>query len=825
MATTKGVVDQIWEVEGFEVSFLALKGDDRKIARRRVEDYPYTNAANRTWTAAKWRAMRFEPNYPDFGVDVLDGDGKPVHGKTLLTTVRDSYEVDPEERPEPKGADSPGSEHKPGRSAPPGAHDQAPPAPGSFTLADLESRLWAAANSLRGPVDPADFKSYVFPLLFLKWVSDTWDLDHAAAVADFGEEVSPVEEADYHRFAVPDGCHWSDLRQVSVNVGVTLQNILQRLEEANPKSLAGIFGDVAWANKERLPETALLNLIDAFDRMVLNRNVVSNDMLGAAYEYLLRQFADESGKKAGEFFTPRAVVRLLMRILDPQPGESVYDPACGSGGMLVETINEVREAGGDTRTLRLYGQEVNLTTAAIARMNLFLHDLEDFRIVRGDTLRDPRFVERSGLRTFDVVVANPPFSLKNWGADTWASDPYGRAFCGVPPGGTADLAWVQHMVTSMRAQTGRVGVVMPHGVLFRGGVERTIRRCLVQDDRLEAVIGLPGNLFYSTPIPACLLVFKQEKTIARRGTVVFIDGSAQFSKGGNQNYMDPGHIEAILAAYRSDARENRTNVPVCSVPHATIEEHRWDLSLSRYLKTTTDRATNVEEAIRQLGVAQTEISGKKDRVVPSALRSSIIRLAASSESSTITTLGAVADYQNGYPFKPKELGLQGLPVIRIRQLLNPSDIPDRTTVVVDARHHISDGDLIFSWSGTLAVRIWDRGPAILNQHLFRVIERKGVDRRWLALALEAAIEDLEKKMHGTTMRHITKSDLLPHPMALPSPAYQKQMVELVEAVHEESERGLRLAEAAYTVRSGLLHEFLSGAENGSSLHAAPSGKS
>jgi type I restriction enzyme M protein len=374
-----------------------------------------------------------------------------------------------------------------------------------LSLSELESRLWAAANSLRGPVDPADFKSYVFPLLFFKWVSDTWDLDHAAAVNDFGNDVALEVEADYHRFAVPDRCHWSDLRKISTNVGVALQNILDRLSEANPETLAGIFGDVAWGNKERLPEPALINLIDAFDRLTLNRTVVPNDMLGAAYEYLLRQFADESGKKAGEFFTPRAVVSLLVRILDPQPGETVYDPACGSGGMLVETINEVREANGDTRTLRLYGQEVNLTTAAIARMNLFLHDLEDFRIVRGDTLRDPRFLQRSGLRKFDVVVANPPFSLKNWGADTWANDAYGRALCGVPPASTADFAWVQHMVSSMKHDAGRVGVVMPRGVLFRGGTEKAIRQCLIEQDLLDAVIGLPPNLFYSTSIPGCLL--------------------------------------------------------------------------------------------------------------------------------------------------------------------------------------------------------------------------------------------------------------------------------------------------------------------------------
>jgi type I restriction enzyme M protein len=279
---------------------------------------------------------------------------------------------------------------------------------------ELETRLWGAANSLRGPVDAADFKAYVFPLLFYKWISDTWDMEHSEAVADFGEEVSPDDEAAYHRFVVPEGCHWSTLQSVTKNVGAKLQRILDRLQQANPDKLAGVFGDVAWGNKDRLPEPSLLNLVDTFDALTLNPKAVPNDMLGAAYEYLLKQFADESGRKAGEFFTPRGVVILLVKILDPQPEETVYDPACGSGGMLVETIHEVREKGGDARTLRLYGQEVNLTTASIARMNLYLHGIEDFQVLRGDTLRDPRFRDSNGaIAKFDMVIANPPFSLKN----------------------------------------------------------------------------------------------------------------------------------------------------------------------------------------------------------------------------------------------------------------------------------------------------------------------------------------------------------------------------------------------------------------------------
>jgi len=598
VVTAKAVAAAITEIEGFQVRF------DPGTSTRRLAEYPFQRAARDSWTVARWKAARFDPNYPDFSVEVIGPDGEPVHGKTLLATLRRRYVIEFDGQ---RVAAAPSAarldEVEPATAAPVPAPKPEPRA--SLTLSELESRLWAAANSLRGPVDPADFKSYVFPLLFLKWISDTWDLDHAAAVADFGSDVSPEEEADYHRFEVPAGCHWSDLRKVSVNVGVALQNILQRLEEANPTSLAGIFGDVAWANKERLPEPSLLNLIDAFDSLTLNREVVPNDMLGAAYEYLLRQFADESGKKAGEFFTPRAVVGLLVRILNPQPGEAVYDPACGSGGMLVETINEVREAGGDTRTLRLYGQEINLTTAAIARMNLFLHDLEDFRIVRGDTLRDPRFVDRSGLRKFDVVVANPPFSLKNWGADTWVGDPYGRAVCGVPPAGTADLAWVQHMVSSMAADTGRVGVVMPHGVLFRGGVEKAIRRCLIESDQLEAVIGLPPNLFYSTSIPACLLVFRAAKDVTRRGSVLFVDGSRQFTKGRNQNFMSSEHVGAILSAYRIGVDDGRGDgVRVCLADLAEITDNDWDLNIGRYIKASAAQGLTVQTALQQLSAAQ-----------------------------------------------------------------------------------------------------------------------------------------------------------------------------------------------------------------------------
>ena len=524
-----------------------------------------------------------------------------------------SSEPSPQPRPVAAPRAAPVSAPRPARGESPRPADTAQPAGRELTQQVLENRLWAAANSLRGPVDAADFKAYIFPLLFFKRISDTWDEEHDQALDDYDDLIDDEVEADYHRFVVPEGCHWDDLRRLTENVGVGLQRILDRIQQANPTKLAAIFGDVAWGNKDKLPEVALLNLIDSFGSLDLAPSRVGNDVLGAAYEYLLKQFADSSGAKAGEFFTPRAVVRLLTQILDPQPTDTVYDPACGSGGMLVEAANEVMEATGSVRQMRFYGQEVNLTTQAIARMNLFLHDIEDAEVLRGDTLRDPKFRDARGrLQRFDVVIANPPFSLKNWGADVWASDPWGRAFCGVPPAGNGDMAWVQHMVSSMRPGTGRVGVVMPHGVLFRGGVEAKIRQCLITQDQLEAVVGLPPNLFYSTSIPGCLLIFRAEKPAERKGCVLFVDGSARFTKGRNQNQMGPGDIEAVVAAYRTAGGEGE--VPARLVEHAEIKENGWDLNIGRYLKTAAGETLDVPSALAALAEAQAALHEAEERL-------------------------------------------------------------------------------------------------------------------------------------------------------------------------------------------------------------------
>jgi type I restriction enzyme M protein len=478
---------------------------------------------------------------------------------------------------------------------------------GHLTQRQLEAALWSAANALRGPVDPGDYKAYVFPVMFFKWISDNWDYQHAQAEKDFGSGLTDEIEADYHPFVVPKGCHWSDVYETSVNVGAKLATCLQRIQQAN-LSLVGVFGDVNWANKERLPESALVALLDTFNSVRLDPDSVSGDMLGAAYEYLLREFAEASGKKAGEFFTPRHVVHLLVKILDPRPGESIADPACGSGGMLIETVAAVRNANGDPRTLLLNGQEVNLTTAAIAKMNLYLHGLEDFKIVRGDTFREPKLLDGASLKKFDVVIANPPFSLQNWGAEAWIRDPYRRAVYGVPPTKNGDYAWIQHMISTMKEKTGRVGVVMSHGVLFRGGKESVIREQLVRGDRLEAVIGLPPNLFYSTAIPVCLLIFRASKPDNRKGKILFIDASSRFEPGKNQNVISEADIRAIEAAYKDPDSVGNLGLTARLVENDKIAMNGFDLNIGRYIAGVGALEVDVETALAEYRESRAELA-------------------------------------------------------------------------------------------------------------------------------------------------------------------------------------------------------------------------
>ncbi|MBI4320149.1 MAG: SAM-dependent DNA methyltransferase [Chloroflexi bacterium] len=496
---------------------------------------------------------------------------------------------------------------------------------GGITLNQLESHLWEAANILRGPVDAADFKTYVFPLLFFKRISDVYDEEYAAALAESdGDEEYALFPQNY-RFQIPEGCHWSDVRVVAANVGQALQKAMRGIEKANPETLYGIFGDAAWSNKERLPDLLLRDLVEHFSRITLGNQAAEADILGQSYEYLIKKFADLTNKKAGEFYTPRSVVRLMVNILDPKEGESIYDPACGTGGMLLEAIHHVREKHGDDRTLwgKLFGQEKNLTTSAIARMNLFLHGAGDFQVVRGDTLRHPAFFSGDNLATFDCVIANPPFSLEKWGDEVWANDPYGRNLAGMPPAKTGDYAWVQHMVKSMAPATGRMAVVLPHGALFRMGKEGVIRQKILQMDLLEAVIGLGPNLFYGTGLAACILVLRQRKARDRRHRVLILDASKEFKPGRAQNELLPEHVERIHGWYR--AFEDVAGIArVATLEEIAANDH--NLNIPRYVEPKNGQPVlTVEEAMKRLRESAEAAFAAEDRLVGILQREGVLK--------------------------------------------------------------------------------------------------------------------------------------------------------------------------------------------------------
>lgn len=481
-----------------------------------------------------------------------------------------------------------------------------------LTLSQLEQHLAEAAWILKGPVDAADFKVYVFPLLFFKRLSDVYDDERKKALEESGGDESYAELPEFHRFKIPDGCHWNDVRSVTTNVGAKLQFAFREIEKANPDFLYGIFGDTQWTNKEKLPDNLLVELIEHFSRYKLANGTVDLDMLGQAYEYLIKKFADLTNKKAGEFYTPRTVVQLMGRIIDPKEGESVYDPACGTGGMLLNCVEYLRAQGKDARTLKIFGQEKNLTTSSIARMNMFLHDVEDFTIARGDTLRSPAYYEGDQLATFDCVIANPPFSLKKWGDDMWLSDPFGRNFAGVPPTGNGDLAWVQHMLKSMSYPRGRTAVVLPHGALFRKGREAQIRKKIVESDMLEAVIGLGPNIFYGATLAACILVFRANKPDNKEGKVLFIDASDQIRVDRAQNYLEQEHVDRVFEWY-SNFKNVKNYAKVVTLKD--IESNTWNLNIPLYIERSADNdlpslheaTESVKETLKDVWEAESEL--------------------------------------------------------------------------------------------------------------------------------------------------------------------------------------------------------------------------
>ena len=414
------------------------------------------------------------------------------------------------------------------------------------TANQLYSHLYEDCNILRGPIDQDDYKSYVIPILFFKRLSDVYDEETAENEQKYGEDIDLYPEDELHAFVIPQGCHWNDVRETSEDVGKAIVDAMMGIERANPDTLAGLFSsfdDANWTDKTKLSDERLKNLMEHMSELPVGNRNYSADVMGDAYEYLIKKFADMSKKNAGEFYTPRAVVKLMVQLLQPKSGESVYDPAAGTGGMLIEAIRNMDDEKASYG--KIYGQEKNLSTSAIARMNLFLHGAKEFKIVREDTLRNPQFIHHGQLQQFDCVLANPPFGLSKWGAEIFENDQWGRNIWGSPTDSNADYAWLQHMVKSMKPKTGRCAVVMPQGVLFHGGREGVIRQKMIESDIVECVITLVGNLFYGAGVSACILFLNNNKPAAHRGKICLIDGSTIFTPQRAKNIMTEADVQKV----------------------------------------------------------------------------------------------------------------------------------------------------------------------------------------------------------------------------------------------------------------------------------------
>lgn len=487
--------------------------------------------------------------------------------------------------------------------------------PTRFSQRELESYLWGAAVILRGLIDAGDYKQYIFPLVFLKRISDVYDEEHAAAMTIYGDE-DLADLPENHRFAIPANCHWDDIRATTRDLGKTIRVAMQSIEKANPDTLPGVFGDGDWGNKNLLPDSTLSDLIEHFSSRVLSIENLPEDELGNGYEYLIKKFADDSGHTAQEFYTNRTLVRLMTLMLQPQPGEAVYDPTCGTGGMLISTAAELKRQGQEWRSLRLYGQELNYGTSAIARMNLFLHGVTDGHIAHGDTLARPAFIDANGhLQTFDVVLANPPYSIKVWNRAGFAKDPYGRNIWGVPPQGRADYAFFQHITKSLNPETGRAAILFPHGVLFRRE-ESALREALVKSDLIECVLGLGPGLFYNSPMEAVVVTLRTSKPEGHKGKVLFINAVKEVAREQAQSFLREVHQTRILNAYREFKDVDQF---ASVVSHDQIAEMGYNLAIPRYVAGTSPLVTGGDFEFSEALASWRESAVASDAAIAQAL--------------------------------------------------------------------------------------------------------------------------------------------------------------------------------------------------------------
>lgn len=492
----------------------------------------------------------------------------------------------------------------------------------TITLDELKSFLWGAAVRLRGQIDAAGYKEYIFPLLFFKRISDVYDEQYNDFFEEGGKEYAD-EQVRELAIRIPDGAHWNDVRQVTENVGQRLVEAFIAIEQANPATeadgrrvggLEGIFGPKdGWTNKAKMPDHIITSLIEDFSKHNLSLASCPADEMGQAYEYLVGKFADDAGNTAQEFYTNRTVVTLMAEILNPRPDESIYDPTCGSGGMLIKCLTHLKDKGEEWQGVHVFGQEINGLTSSIARMNLYLNGIEDFSIACADTLTQPAFLDGSQLRKFDIVLANPPYSIKQWNREAFANDKWGRNFLGTPPQGRADYAFLQHILASMNDNSGRCAILFPHGVLFRKE-EFEMRQKLVELDLVECVIGIGKNLFYNSPMEACIVICKNNKSGKRKGNILFIDAKEEVTRKNAQSYLEDVHISKITQAYNDFCDVDGFAKVVRN--EEIVANNKSKLSIKRYVRPiAATMQLSLSECVSEWNTISTEINSTIDGLI------------------------------------------------------------------------------------------------------------------------------------------------------------------------------------------------------------------
>ena len=468
-----------------------------------------------------------------------------------------------------------------------------------ITIDELEKYLWDSAVILRGLIDAAAYKEFIFPLVFFKRISDVFDeeyqkfFDEAKLFGNTDDEATSYahDQMKESTIQIPDGAHWRDVFDQTEDIGQKLKETFMQIEHANQAKevdgrlvggLEGIFGDKnIWTNKAKMPDSTIRALLNHFNSCILNLAECPADEMGTGYEYLIGQFADDAGHTAQEFYTNRTVVELMAEILQLKSGESIYDPTCGSGGMLIKSLTYLKEKGEEWRDVKVYGQELNADTSAIARMNCYLHGVHEFNIVNDDTLERPAFIKNGRVQQFDVVLANPPYSIKTWNRTMFEHDRYGRNFLGTPPQSKADYAFIQHILASMDSKTGRSASLLPHGILNRL-TERDIRKNLIESDLVEAVISIGKNLFFNSPMEACILICRTQKETARKGKILLIKATDLVERKNSESYLTKSHIQIIKDLYLSfKEEEGRSKI----IDITSIPTNKYSISPKLYVKT------------------------------------------------------------------------------------------------------------------------------------------------------------------------------------------------------------------------------------------------